>query len=88
MNRKTLVKNVARQSNVDKETVDLILDVAFGEIKKNLENKIQVHIDGFGRFFVKFFKARKAYDIYNKKGVWIEDRYIPTFRPYFGKRGV
>jgi len=88
MNTLKLVKNVAKQTGVDKETVDLIVNVTFGEIKKNLENKIEVHISRFGRFIIKHRNPRPAHDMRNKKTIMIPPRDMPFWRPYFGKKGV
>ena len=58
MNKTELVKNIARESGIKKESVNIVINTFIGEVEEQLKKNQQVNIAGFGKFFLKTYKGR------------------------------
>ena len=61
--------------------VNEIIKTTFECLKDEMKKNISVQITRFGTFTTRFFNARKGYDMYHKKAVDFDGRYVPVFKP-------
>ena len=80
MNKKDLVKEVAKVVNTKKEA-QAALDCVFSSITKALEKKDTVTLVGLGTFKVGQRKARKGRNPQTGKEIEIKAKTVPKFVP-------
>jgi len=80
MNKKDLVKEVAKVVNTKKEA-QAALDCVFSSITKALKKKDIVTLVGFGTFKVGQRKARKGRNPQTGKEIEIKAKTVPKFVP-------
>jgi len=80
MNKKDLVKEVAKVVNTKKEA-QAALDCVFSSITKALEKKDTVTLVGFGTFKVGQRKARKGRNPQTGNEIEIKAKTVPKFVP-------
>ena len=80
MNKKDLMKEVAKVVNTKKEA-QAALDCVFSSITKALKKKDTVTLVGFGTFKVGQRKARKGRNPQTGKEIEIKAKTVPKFVP-------
>lgn len=81
MNKKELISKVARKTGQTRENTSQLLDAVIETITESLSNETEVRLNGFGRFYVKPYKARTIHAP-NAKEVFVPEHYVPHFKAY------
>jgi DNA-binding protein HU-beta len=81
MTKADLVNEVARETGVDKATIQGILDSAMSSIKKSIAEEEAVFLRGFGTFNFKVRKEKLARNISKNTTLVIDAHDIPAFKP-------
>jgi len=80
MNKSQLVDVIYEKTEVDKDTVALIINEMHEVICETLKKGDQVKISGFGTFYAKKTKARKGRNPKTGEEVDIPERNAPKFK--------
>ena len=75
-----IVNLVSSATGLTKVETEIVLDGLIKSIIASLERGEKVEIRGFGSFIVKKRKAREARNPSTNETVFLEDRYIPSFK--------
>tara|TARA_B100000530_G_C15495717_1_gene304335 strand:- start:56 stop:349 length:294 start_codon:yes stop_codon:yes gene_type:complete len=80
MTKSDIVNLVADATGLTKVETEAVLDGFIQSVKSSLEKGEKVEIRGFGSFSVKKRIAREARNPATNEAVYLEDRYIPSFK--------
>ncbi len=81
MTKADLVNEVARETGVDKATIQGILDSAMSSIKKSIAEEEAVFLRGFGTFNFKVRKEKLARNISKNTSVLVPEHKVVSFKP-------
>lgn len=81
MTKSDIIKNIAGQTGVDKDTISIVLEGFMATIKDSLVEKENVYLRGFGTFTAKRRAPKTARNIAKNTTVNIPERYVPFFKP-------
>ena len=81
MTKADLVNEVARETGVDKATIQGILDSAMSSIKKSIAEEDAVFLRGFGTFNFKVRKEKLARNISKNTSVLVPEHKVVSFKP-------
>lgn len=81
MTKADLVNEVARETGVDKATIQGILDSAMSSIKKSIADEDAVFLRGFGTFNFKVRKEKLARNISKNTSVLVPEHKVVSFKP-------
>ena len=80
MTKLDIIKESSDMTGLTKVETELVLDSVINSIKSSLANGDRVDIRGFGSFFVKVRKAREARNPSTNERIFLDEKYIPTFK--------
>jgi len=80
MTKSDIINLVSSATGLTKVETEAVLDGFIESIKSSLEKGEKVEIRGFGSFSVKRRAAREARNPATNEVVYLEDRYIPSFK--------
>ena len=80
MTKLDIIKESSHMTGLTKVETELVLDSVINSIKSSLANGDRVDIRGFGSFFVKVRKAREARNPSTNERIFLDEKYIPTFK--------
>ena len=80
MTKLDIINESSRLTGFTKVETELVLDSILNSIKSSLANGERIDIRGFGSFIVKKRKAREARNPSTNESIFLEDKYIPTFK--------
>ena len=80
MTKLDIIKESSRLTGLTKVETELVLDSILNSIKSSLADGKRIDIRGFGSFFTKVGKARKARNPSTNESIFIDEKYIPTFK--------
>ena len=80
MTKSDIVNLVSNATGLTKVETEAVLDGFIQSVKSSLERGEKVEIRGFGSFSVKRRTAREARNPATNESVYLEDRYIPSFK--------
>tara|TARA_Y100001970_G_scaffold124890_2_gene154649 strand:+ start:10313 stop:10603 length:291 start_codon:yes stop_codon:yes gene_type:complete len=80
MTKLDIIKESSEMTGLTKVETELVLDSVINSIKSSLANGNRVDIRGFGSFFVKVRKAREARNPSTNERIFLDEKYIPTFK--------
>ena len=80
MTKVDIIKESSEMTGLTKVETELVLDSVINSIKSSLANGNRVDIRGFGSFFVKVRKAREARNPSTNERIFLDEKYIPTFK--------
>ena len=81
MTKADLVKEIARETGVDKSTIQAIIDSAMRNVKKSIADEESVFFRGFGTFNMKVRKEKLARNITRNTSVLVPEHKVVTFKP-------
>ena len=81
MTKADLVNEVARETGVDKATIQGILDSAMSSIKKSIAEEEAVFLRGFGTFNFKVRKEKLARNISRNTSILVPEHKVVSFKP-------
>ncbi|MFW6100110.1 MAG: HU family DNA-binding protein [Bacteroidota bacterium] len=81
MRKAELVDEIFKKTDVEKKTVQEIVEAFMETVKESMIGGEDVYLRGFGSFIVKKRAQKKARDISKNKEIVIPEHYIPDFRP-------
>ena len=81
MTKADLVIEVARETGVDKATIQGILDSAMSSIKKSIAEEEPVFLRGFGTFNFKVRKEKVARNISKNTSIVVPEHKVVSFKP-------
>ncbi len=81
MTKADLVNEVARETGVDKATIQGILDSAMSSIKKSIADEEAVFLRGFGTFNFKVRKEKLARNISKNTSILVPEHKVVSFKP-------
>jgi len=81
MTKADLVNEVARETGVDKATIQGILDSAMSSIKKSIAEEEAVFLRGFGTFNFKVRKEKLARNISKNTSILVPEHKVVSFKP-------
>ena len=81
MNKKELIKAVSEESKLSLQQTELVVDAFLDTIKKNMVQKNDIAIAGFGNFTAKIRKARKGRNPSTGTEMLIPEKVVPVFKP-------
>jgi len=82
MDKETLVRNVSRKTGFYQQTVSLVFESIFEEIKDGVANGERVKVPSFGTFESVVQSARTGRNVRTGEAVHIPERKTPGFKPY------
>ena len=80
MTKLDIIKESSEMTGLTKVETELVLDSVINSIKSSLANGNRIDIRGFGSFFVKVRKAREARNPSTNERIFLDEKYIPTFK--------
>tara|TARA_B100000427_G_C14970684_1_gene360925 strand:+ start:183 stop:473 length:291 start_codon:yes stop_codon:yes gene_type:complete len=80
MTKLDIIKESSEMTGLTKVETELVLDSVINSIKSSLASGNRVDIRGFGSFFVKVRKAREARNPSTNERIFLDEKYIPTFK--------
>ena len=81
MDKRTLIADVARGIDYQKCEIAEIIERTFSIMADKLHSGEEVNINGFGRFKIKYHRARKGYNPKNGQKIEIEHKASVIFSP-------
>tara|TARA_B110000116_G_scaffold259911_1_gene262490 strand:- start:59 stop:349 length:291 start_codon:yes stop_codon:yes gene_type:complete len=80
MTKLDIIKESSRLTGLTKVETELVLDSILNSIKSSLADGKRIDIRGFGSFFTKVRKAREARNPSTNERIFLDEKYIPTFK--------
>ena len=80
MTKADIVNEVSNATGLTKVETELVLDSILNSIKSSLADGKRIDIRGFGSFFTKVRKAREARNPSTNERIFLDEKYIPTFK--------
>jgi len=80
MTKLDIIKESSRSTGLTKVETELVLDSILNSIKSSLADGKRIDIRGFGSFFTKVRKAREARNPSTNESIFLDEKYIPTFK--------
>jgi len=80
MTKLDIIKESSRLTGLTKVETELVLDSILNSIKSSLADGKRIDIRGFGSFFTKVRKAREARNPSTNESIFLDEKYIPTFK--------
>ena len=81
MRKAELVDEIFKKTDVEKKTVQEVVEAFMETVKKSLIGNENVYLRGFGSFIVKKRAQKKARNISKNTTIVIPEHFIPAFRP-------
>ena len=81
MTKSDIVAVIAKETGIDKETVQRIVETLKGTVKESLIKDKNVYLRGFGSFIVKKRARKTARNISANSTLIVPEHYIPYFKP-------
>ncbi|EJX03118.1 Histone-like bacterial DNA-binding protein, partial [gut metagenome] len=81
MTKLEIIKSVAKQTGVDKETVSRVIDMYVETVKDSLIRGENVNFRNFGTFYLKHRAAKTARNIAKNTTMIIPEHNIAAFKP-------
>ena len=81
MTKAEIVNEVAKATNIEKVTVQTIIEAFMESVKTSLSKSNPVYLRGFGSFIVKHRAQKAARNITKKTTMTIPAHDIPAFKP-------
>jgi len=80
MNKNELIKEVSIKSKLTQKDCKLCLEALKEVMKKTLKRGDDVCVAGFGKFFLKHYEKRNAFNPQTKQINPLEERFLPVFK--------
>ena len=81
MTKQKIVDNVAAATGLTKVETEAVMNGVMSEIITALSRNERVELRGFGTFGVKHRLPKKARNPGTGETIYLEERYVPTFKP-------
>ena len=81
MTKADIVKAIAAETGMDRNSVQTIVEGMMEEIKRSLERGENVYLRGFGTFEIKTRASKPARDISRNQTIIIPEHKVATFKP-------
>lgn len=81
MTKQEIVDNVAAATGLTKVETEAVMNGVMSEIITALSRNEKVELRGFGTFGVKHRLPKKARNPGTGETIYLEERYVPTFKP-------
>jgi len=81
MTKQEIVDNVAAATGLTKVETEAVMNGVMSEIITALSRNERVELRGFGTFGVKHRLPKKARNPGTGETIYLEERYVPTFKP-------
>jgi len=81
MKKSEIVKEVAKQTSIEKAVVGRIIETFMISVEEHLLNKEHIALSGFGRFGLKKRAAKMGRNIPKNIPIKIASNVIPAFKP-------
>ena len=81
MTKQEIVDNVAAATGLTKVETEAVMNGVMSEIITALSRNERVELRGFGTFGVKHRLPKKARNPGTGETIFLEERYVPTFKP-------
>ncbi len=81
MTKSDIISVIARETGIDKETVQRVVETLMGTVKESLMKDKNVYLRGFGSFIVKKRAQKTARNISTNTSIIVPEHYIPYFKP-------
>lgn len=81
MTKADIVNEVAKQTGVEKTTVQTVVEETINSIKESIVKGNPVYLRGFGSFIIKHRAQKAARNITAKTTLTIPEHNIPAFKP-------
>ena len=81
MTKQEIVDNVAAATGLTKVETEAVMNGVMSEIIAALSRNERVELRGFGTFGVKHRLPKKARNPGTGETIYLEERYVPTFKP-------
>ncbi len=80
MNLSDLRLEFAKRNDLSKKDAEILLSLIFKEMGDSLQQEGRIEFRGFGSFFTKSYRPRKARNPQNGEDVWVEEKKRVRFR--------
>ena len=81
MTKAEIVNEIANKTNIDKSTVQAVVEKFMDTVKMSLSNGEPVYLRGFGSFIIKERAEKTARNISKGTTITIPAHKIPAFKP-------
>lgn len=81
MTKAEIVNEVAKATNIEKVTVQTVIEAFMESVKTSLSKSNPVYLRGFGSFIVKRRAEKTARNISRNTTIIIPEHFIPSFKP-------
>ena len=81
MTKADIVNEIAKNTGIEKVTVQKTVEAFMETIKTSLVNEKNVYLRGFGSFVVRKRATKTARNISKKTTIIIPEHHIPAFKP-------
>lgn len=81
MTKAEIVKEVARETGIERSSVEQTLEAFMSTVKEHLLKKESVSLRGFGNFILKKRAAKIARNISKNTAMHLPAHYIPAYKP-------
>lgn len=81
MTKAEIVNEIANKTNLDKNTVQTVVEKFMDTVKASLSNDEPVYLRGFGSFIIKERAEKTARNISKGTTITIPAHKIPAFKP-------
>ena len=81
MTKADLVSEIAKQTGVEKNQIQTIVEAFMDQVKESLKKEENVYLRGFGSFIIKKRAEKVARNISKNTTITIPAHNIPAFKP-------
>ena len=81
MTKSDVVNEIAKETGIDRVTVQSIVETLMDTVKESLMKDKNVYLRGFGSFIVKKRARKIARNISTNTSIIVPEHYIPYFKP-------
>ena len=81
MTKNDIISEIAKETGIDKTSVQKIVEALMGNVKDSLVEGKNVYLRGFGSFIVKRRAKKIARNISQNTSIIVQEHYIPHFKP-------
>jgi len=81
MTKQEIVDNVSAATGLTKVETEAVMNGVMSQIIDSLSRNEKVELRGFGTFGVKHRLPKKARNPGTGEPIYLEERYVPTFKP-------
>ncbi|HXP52345.1 MAG TPA: HU family DNA-binding protein [Bacteroidia bacterium] len=81
MKKIEIIKEIAKQTAIEKHTVETVIETFMSSVKEHVINNEHVALSGFGRFTVKKRAAKMGRNIPKNIPIKVAQHFIPSFKP-------